>query len=1640
MRKKIVSVFIAGCMMLQSPLTIMAEQEDFINVTSLEADLFEDSKIEDDLDIPDVIIEQKDVTSLEEDLFEDSEIEEDLDVPDDIIEQQEMSDTTIPSDLETESTPVFLSESYDNILLLDDNDFEENAETGEDLVVFDNEIIETPQFDAAIKETGNWGENIQWAYDVEGTLYFYGNGEMADRENPAWMTSGSVSTMINNPWGDLLNSTRKVVIGDGITSVGKYVFCYMRNLKTVLLPSTVRTIGENAFWECEGLQEINLPDELEKIGAFAFAHCNTLIINEQLPGTLQEIGMSGFTANTYMTSIVVPGTVKEINKYTFSWCTSLEHVVLQDGIEKIGGQAFSHNVNMTIEIPNSVIDIAEDAFSPGDDNLIIKGMSGSYAEQYAAENGITFAEVEIIAHVHDWDDGTVTIKPGCFSEGIKTYKCKECDETKSESVPATGHDFGEWKTEKAATALAKGRKSQTCKKCGEKCYRDIDKLKAKVTLNKKSISLKKAGAKEKLSVSKKTYGDAVSKWISSNTKIAVISQKGVVTAKKNGKCTITVLMKSGVKASCSVTVKIPSSKKDSTKTKVKLNKTKATLLVGEKLTLKLTGAKGKVTWKSTKNKYATVSSKGVVKAKKKGSVTIKATNKGKTYKCTITVESPKLSTGSITIYTGKTASLKVSGTKQNIKWSSENSSVATVSQQGIVKGVNAGSTVIVAKINTKTFRCKVTVKEELKGYFENGQSVSGGIKEALGNLRSEEGYINPEDTAIAAEKVVSYARKAKDDGLILDYYYAQTWGTVTFIFPDGTSMFYAPAYEGTMSNGISNEFGVLAVDNVGNGVAHPSSSASTCISGIENEENYEGYALNENDSVSDLIYYMSEADSFRVIFWRGHGSSPILVKNASLGVDYVATAFKIPGKADDIRNDIDLMKDAKDCRFTFNDSGSVFVTPLFFDKYLKEVEGGLFYCGACYAAADNGNMAQAFLRKGFDAFIGADRSVDDIYSGDMMKRFANNLCKKDENGDYITALEALKEAKSGIHHIDYMEIYNLYLMAASIEYYGSGMSDFRLVPKQYSLIGTVYDEKDQSLIEDANIVIQNTRYSWAETCEGVSGDDGSFDISDVTSGDLKIVISKPGYIDKTISVDTKEYDATLEKTIDLGSILLTRDNCIYGKVVDKKDGNTPLQGVTVSLTIEGRRRETTTDAEGAFSFSHLPEGTATLNLIKRNYETLNYTIPSKIEGHCILLPLQMQRRKSKISGTVVTKADGTPIQGASISIKNESESAYSYSTSTDATGSYSIEFDSIDTAYWTVSASKEGYESNSTRVLVTDNEVTAASIALSKSETEVVDMEIWDGTVAKVYHGGTGTQNDPYQIANGAELALLAEQVNNGDNKAGTYFILTEDIYLNDASKHKDVVFQGDLYWKDRWDIPSEALTWTPIGIFDDDRLPFSGVFNGNGHAILGMYIWPWASLDGVPSSTGTGVFGLVENGTVKNLIVKDSLISGDKYVGGICGVATDSIISGCTYTGDSRGSECVGGIVGSASSSSITNCKMITKAGLVNGGNNFGGIVGSITYSTVSGCICESYLLSSGTPCGGIVGFMGGSPCQVTNNTSAGILYHIGSDKIRLGSIAGMKYEGSLSGNKSDGFICYTKITDTDKTEYSCEQVGSEL
>lgn len=152
------------------------------------------------------------------------------------------------------------------------------------------------------------------------------------------------------------------------------------------------------------------------------------------------------------------------------------------------------------------------------------------------------------------------------------------------------------------------------------------------------------------------------------------------------------------------------------------------------------------------------------------------------------------------------------------------------------------------------------------------------------------------------------------------------------------------------------------------------------------------------------------------------------------------------------------------------------------------------------------------------------------------------------------------------------------------------------------------------------------------------------------------------------------------------------------------------------------------------------------------------------------------------------------------------------------------------------------------------------------------DTAAWDGSVAASFSGGSGTDDDPWKISNGSELAYLASLVNsNGSATYNQYYILTADIDLG-------------------------GREWIGIGNQNDAGKAFKGKFDGNGKVITGFAINK--ELEYTP-----GLFGMLDGGAVvKNLTVHGCIRAGSKkdFGGLLCAsVNGGSAVANCTVYAD---------------------------------------------------------------------------------------------------------------------------------------------
>ncbi|MBP5417900.1 MAG: leucine-rich repeat domain-containing protein [Clostridiales bacterium] len=225
----------------------------------------------------------------------------------------------------------------------------------------------TVQASAEILYSGKCGENATWTIDDEGTLTVSGTGRMYDYD---WYGTETYSPWYGTLLGDDMYSSprltakvNKIVIGRGITYIGKNAFRQCEAATSVVIPDTVTEIAYGGFWQCFHFTSVKIPGNVKKLGEYSFANCwsiTSLTIEEGV----EEIGASSFASCSNIPSIVLPSTVKYLGQSAFNDCPSVTYIHLPDGIESLPPYVCSRCTNLeTIELPKGLKSIGTSAFS-----------------------------------------------------------------------------------------------------------------------------------------------------------------------------------------------------------------------------------------------------------------------------------------------------------------------------------------------------------------------------------------------------------------------------------------------------------------------------------------------------------------------------------------------------------------------------------------------------------------------------------------------------------------------------------------------------------------------------------------------------------------------------------------------------------------------------------------------------------------------------------------------------------------------------------------------------------------------------------------------------------------------------------------------------------------------------------------------------------------------------------------------------------------------------------------------------------------------------------------------------------------------------------------------------------------------------
>jgi uncharacterized protein YjdB len=580
--------------------------------------------------------------------------------------------------------------------------------------------------------------------------------------NPTYDSRNSCNAIIKKETNELIVGCKNTIIPNSVTTIGYYAFSSCGNLTSITIPNSVTTIENYAFNYCGGITSITIPNTVTRIGDSAFYHCYNLT-SITIPSSVTSIGDHAFADTPWfdaqpdgfiyigkvlykykgtmpdntdvnikkgttcisgyafqdcggLNSVSIPSSVTEIGYRAFYNCDNLGTVMIGNGVSNLGGYSFAYCENLmdvycfAEAVPVGGYSYFDSSYPEYATLHVPTGSVDAYKSNYYWNKfgeivGIT-AKVKLSKSTASLKKGktltlTPTVTPSVLSDKSVTWKSSN---TKVATVSSSGKVKGVsvGTATITCTSVATGAKG-TCK---------VTIYDGSVTLSKSEAFVEKGKTVTLKATVEPSTSDQSVTWKCSDTSVATVSSSGKVKGVKAGTATITCTSSQGAKATCKVVVGY-----------VELNMTEAIIKKGKTQTLKATVYPStledkSVTWKSSNTAVATVSSTGKVKGVKAGTATITCTSvaTGLSSKCKVTVGYVKLGKTKLSVKKGNTVTLTStvypsSLSDKSVTWKSSNTSVATVTSSGKVKGVKAGTaTITCTSVATGlSADCEVTV-------------------------------------------------------------------------------------------------------------------------------------------------------------------------------------------------------------------------------------------------------------------------------------------------------------------------------------------------------------------------------------------------------------------------------------------------------------------------------------------------------------------------------------------------------------------------------------------------------------------------------------------------------------------------------------------------------------------------------------------------------------------------------------------------------------------------------------------------------------------------------------------------------------------------------------------------------------------
>ena len=258
----------------------------------------------------------------------------------------------------------------------------------------------------------NWKDDVFYAGDCLADADYELSGKVKIKSGTRVIADGAFHG---------IDDLTGVEFPDSVTHIGNESFSSCESLSEVKFGSGLTHIGDDAFYECEALENVSFPASLKSIGSEAFSYCSALK-SVSIPNSVTELGEYVFEMCTGLTSVTIGSGITEIPFNAFRWCENLESIIFTKNITKINESAFEYCDNIS------------DIYFTG---------SQSDWDDIDIEYGNDFENADFHYNygggcIHSWSDGVVT-KPATETEnGVITYTCTICGETKTEVIPKTG--------------------------------------------------------------------------------------------------------------------------------------------------------------------------------------------------------------------------------------------------------------------------------------------------------------------------------------------------------------------------------------------------------------------------------------------------------------------------------------------------------------------------------------------------------------------------------------------------------------------------------------------------------------------------------------------------------------------------------------------------------------------------------------------------------------------------------------------------------------------------------------------------------------------------------------------------------------------------------------------------------------------------------------------------------------------------------------------------------------------------------------------------------------------------------------------------------------------------------------------------